>query len=219
MARDVTLGRMAESGHQELRASDAERERTADQLRHAAGEGRLTLEELEERLNAAYAARTRGELEQLVGDVAVPVSTTGDSGLTVRRGGDEGTRHLISIMGGTDRTGWWRVGRRCLSLNIMGGADLDLNDAELADDVVELTVFSLMGGADIHVPEGLNVEVTDIAFMGGNDVTLGNPAPTPGGPTLRLRLISIMGGTDVKRGRKLSRRERRAHRDIHRRHP
>jgi hypothetical protein len=219
MARDVTLGRMSEPRHQELRASDAERERTADQLRHAAGEGRLTLEELDERLNAAYAARTCGQLEQLVGDVAVPVSTTGDSGLTVRRGGDEGTRHLISIMGGTDRTGWWRVGRRCLSLNIMGGADLDLNDAELADDVVELTVFSLMGGADIHVPEGLNVEVTDIAFMGGNDVTLGNPAPTPGGPTLRLRLISIMGGTDVRRGRKLSRRERRAHRDLHRRHP
>ena len=219
MARDVTLGRMSEPRHQELRASDAERERTADQLRHAAGEGRLTLEELDERLNAAYASRTRGELEQLVGDVAVPVSTTGDSGLTVRRGGDEGTRHLISIMGGTDRTGWWRVGRRCLSLNIMGGADLDLNDAELADDVVELTVFSLMGGADVHVPEGLNVEVTDIAFMGGNDVTLGNPAPTPGGPTLRLRLISIMGGTDVRRGRKLSRRERRAHRDLHRRHP
>jgi hypothetical protein len=218
MARDVTLGRMSEPRHQELRASDAERERTADQLRHAAGEGRLTVEELDERLDAAYAARTRGELEQLVGDVAVPVSTTGDSGLTVRRGGDEGTRHLISIMGGTDRTGWWRVGRRCLSLNVMGGADLDLNDAELADDVVELTVFSLMGGADIHVPEGLNVEVTDIAFMGGNDVTLGNPAPTPGGPTLRLRLISIMGGTDVKRGRKLSRRERRAQRDLHRWH-
>ena len=121
-------------------------------------------------------------------------------------------------MGGTDRKGWWRVGRRCLSLNIMGGADLDLNDAELADDVVELTVFSLMGGADIHVPDGLNVEVTDIAFMGGNDVTLGNPRPTPGGPTLRLRLISIMGGTDVKRGRKLSRRERRAQREIHRGH-
>ena len=88
-----------------------------------------------------------------------------------------------------------------------------------SSDVVELTVFSLMGGADIHVPEGLNVEVTDIAFMGGNDVTLGNPSPTPGGPTLRLRLISVMGGTDVKRGRKLSRRERRAQREIHRRHP
>ena len=209
---------MPEPQHPELRASDAERERTADQLRHAAGEGRLTVEELDERLNAAYAARTRGELDRLVGDVAVPVTTTGDSRLTVKRGGDPGTKHLISIMGGTDRRGWWRVARQCLSLNIMGGADLDFNDAELADDVVELTVFSLMGGADIYVPEGLNVDVSDVAIMGGNDVALGNPAPTPGGPTLRLRLISIMGGTDVTRGRKLSRRERRAPRDLHRGH-
>ena len=209
---------MPEPQHPELRASDAERERTADQLRHAAGEGRLTVEELDERLNAAYAARTRGELDRLVGDVAVPVTTTGDSGLTVKRGGDPGTKHLISIMGGTDRRGWWRVAKQCLSLNIMGGADLDFNDAELADDVVELTVFSLMGGADIYVPEGLNVEVSDVAIMGGNDVALGNPAPTPGGPTLRLRLISIMGGTDVTRGRKRSRKERRAPRDLHRGH-
>jgi len=147
-----------------------------------------------------------------------PVTTTGDSGLTVKRGGDPGTKHLISIMGGSDRRGWWRVARQCLSLNIMGGADLDFNDAELADDVVELTVFSLMGGADIYVPEGLNVEVSDVAIMGGNDLALGNPAPTPGGPTLRLRLISIMGGTDVTRGRKRSRRERRAPRDLHRGH-
>jgi hypothetical protein len=206
---------MSEPRNPELRASDVERERTADQLRHAAGEGRLTVEELDERLNAAYAARTRGELEQLVSDVAVPV-TTGDSGLTVRRGGDEGTRWLISVMGGTDRKGWWRVARRCVSINVMGGADLDFNDAELADDVVELIVVSLMGGSDIHVPDGLNVEVSDFAFMGGNDVTLGNPRPSPGGPTLRLKLISVMGGTDVRRGRKLSRRERRLQRDLHR---
>ena len=199
---------MAEPAHPDLRASDAERERTADQLRHAAGEGRLTVEELDERLDGAYAARTRGELERLVADLAIPVQPS-DSGLTVRHSGDEGTKHLISIMGGTDRKGWWRVARQCLSVNIMGGADLDLNDAELADDVVELTVFSLMGGADIRLPDGLNVEVSDFALMGGNDVTLGNPRPTPGGPTVRLKLISIMGGTDVKRGRKLSRRERR----------
>jgi hypothetical protein len=206
---------MADNQGLELRASDAERERTADQLRHAAGEGRLTVEELDERLNAAYSARTRGELERLVADVTV-ARESGGSGLTVRPGGDEGTRHLISIMGGVDRKGRWRIGRSCTSINIMGGADLDLNDAELADNVVELTVFSLMGGADVYVPEGLNVEVTDVAFMGGNDVALGEPRPSPGGPTVRLRLISIMGGSNVRRGRKLTRAQRREQRRLHR---
>jgi hypothetical protein len=50
--------------------------------------------------------------------------------------------------------------------------------------------------------------------MGGNDVKLDNDRPDPGGPTLRLRLISIMGGSDVKRGRRLSRAERRRQREL-----
>ena len=79
----------------------------------------------------------------------------------------------------------------------MGGADIDLNDAELTDDNVQMTVFSLMGGADVRVPEGLNVEVSEFAFMGGNGVKLGETRPDPGGPTLHIRVISIMGGTDV----------------------
>jgi hypothetical protein len=119
-------------------------------------------------------------------------------------------------MSGRDRKGRWRVGRRCNVVNVMGGADLDLNDAELADDYVEMTVFSLMGGADIRVPEGLNVEVSEFAFMGGNTINLGTELPDPGGPVLRLRLLSIMGGTDVKRGRKLSKRERLRQRELRR---
>jgi Domain of unknown function (DUF1707) len=201
---------MAEAGPPELRASDAERERTADVLRRAAGEGRLTVEELDERLDAAYAARTRSELGRLVADVDVP--RTSSSGLTVRPEGDEGTRWLVAVMGALERKGRWRLGRRCVAVNVMGGTDLDLNDAELAADTVELTVFSLMGGGDVYVPEGLNVEVSDFAVMGGNDVRLGDATPTPGGPTVRLKLISIMGGTDVRRGRKLSRAERKRQR-------
>jgi hypothetical protein len=87
----------------------------------------------------------------------------------------------------------------------MGGADLDLNDAELSDERTELEVYSIMGGGDIYVPDGLNVEVSEFAFMGGNGVDLGDSRPDPGGPVLRVRLFSLMGGTDVKRGRKKKR--------------
>jgi Domain of unknown function (DUF1707) len=52
-----------------LRASDAERERTATLLRDHAAAGRLTPEELGERLDGAYAARTVGELDALVHDL------------------------------------------------------------------------------------------------------------------------------------------------------
>jgi len=206
----------------ELRASDADRERAAETLRRAAGDGRLTMDELDERLNAAYDSRTRAELERLVADVLVPGGERGPVAaargrLTVRPG-EGGARWLVSIMGGLNRKGRWRVGERVTSLNIMGGSDLDLNDAELAAERVEMTVFSLMGGSDIRVPEGLNVEVSDFAFMGGNGVDIGDSQPDPGGPVLHLRLISIMGGSDVKRGRRKSRAERRADRQLHRWH-
>jgi Domain of unknown function (DUF1707) len=202
---------VAESGPPELRASDAERERTAEALRRATGEGRLTIDELDERLDAAYAARTRSELERLVADLEVPPAGT-PSGLTVRPEGGAGTRFLLAIMSGVDRRGRWRLGRSCVSVSIMGGTDLDLNDAELAAETAELTMISIMGGGDVYVPDGLNVEVSDFAFMGGNDVHLGDATPAPGGPTLRLRLVSIMGGTDVRRGRKLTRAQRKLHR-------
>lgn len=52
-----------------LRASDADRERIAERLRHAAGEGRLLADELEQRLATALRARTYGELDAVVADL------------------------------------------------------------------------------------------------------------------------------------------------------
>jgi len=52
-----------------LRASDADREQVAERLRHATGEGRLLAEELEERLEAVFSARTYGELDAVVADL------------------------------------------------------------------------------------------------------------------------------------------------------
>ena len=55
-----------------LLASDADRDRVAERLRAAAGEGRLTSEELEERLERSFSARTDAELEPLVADLPSP---------------------------------------------------------------------------------------------------------------------------------------------------
>lgn len=52
-----------------MRAADADREKVADRLRHALAEGRITLDELDERLKLIYAARTFGELDRAVEDL------------------------------------------------------------------------------------------------------------------------------------------------------
>jgi hypothetical protein len=55
-----------------IRVSDAEREHVVAHLQHATVEGRLSLDELGDRVSAAYAARTRIELEQIVDDLPRP---------------------------------------------------------------------------------------------------------------------------------------------------
>jgi hypothetical protein len=55
----------------------------------------------------------------------------------------------------------------------------------------------------------VEVHVSNFAFMGGNDVRLGDEIAPTGAPVIHIRLVSIMGGSDVRRGRKRSRKERR----------
>jgi hypothetical protein len=52
-----------------LRASDADREQIAERLRKATAEGRLLAEELEERLETTFTAKTYGELDAVVADL------------------------------------------------------------------------------------------------------------------------------------------------------
>lgn len=204
----------------ELRASDADRERVVEVLRRAASDGQLTFEELEQRVGSASAARTRSELERLTADVSVEprhdasVASTGPVGGGVRvREGQGGTRWVVAIMGGHDKRGRWRVAPRATVLNIMGGSDIDLNDAELSGPLTHLNVYSLMGGADVRVPHGVDVQVSNFALMGGNEVKLGDEVAPRDAPTIHIRLVSVMGGSELVRGRKPTKEERRRERE------
>jgi hypothetical protein len=75
-----------------FRAGDADRERVAERLRVALEEGRLNLQEYDDRLRQAYAARTYADLDALIADIpgvvppsrsqVVPAATTGDAAAT-----------------------------------------------------------------------------------------------------------------------------------------
>ena len=194
-----------------LRASDADRERVVELLRSAATDGRLDVDELDERVSAAYASRTLIQLEELTGDL-VPAAGAHPKpapGGVVVRPGPGGTSTIVSIMGGADRKGRWRVAPRCLVLNIMGGSELDLNDAELSDQQTTIRVISIMGGSEIRVPEGVDVHVSKLGIMGGHDIKLSPDPPPPGAPVIHIQMLAIMGGGEVRQGRKRSRRDRR----------
>lgn len=201
----------------ELRASDAERERAADLLREAMASGRLNVDELEDRTRLVFEAKTRPDLERLVGDVIVsvdddhplarPDNLPGVARTSVLSGAD-GTHRVLSILGGSKRTGRWRIAEQCSVINVLGGSELDLSEVELTANRVDLKVVSVLGGSEITVPEGMNVEVSEVSIPGGNDVSIFTAQPDPGGPVVHLRLVSILGGSEVRRGPKLTRKQR-----------
>jgi hypothetical protein len=173
----------------ELRVSDADREAAVVRLREAGGEGRLTFEELAERVERADAARTASELEAVTADLpAAPPRATERK----ERG------WVVAVMGGAERKGRWRPARRTNVVTVMAGAALDLRDAEIEGGELEITAVSIMGGIEVTVPEGVEVELSGFALMGGN----GGPkdaAVAPGAPVVRVRAYSLMGGVGVSR--------------------
>jgi hypothetical protein len=96
-------------------ASERERERVALVLRDAAAEGRLTLEELSDRVAAAYSSRTSTELDALTRDLPRLATVTA---VPERR---SRTRWVVAVMSGAKRKGRWRPGERCVSVAVMGG--------------------------------------------------------------------------------------------------
>lgn len=176
-------------------ASDAERETAVARLRHAGGEGRLTLEELSERVEAAYGARTGGELQRVVADL--PGGGAVGPAEAPAGGGRRDT--ILSLIGGADRRGRWRVAPRITCVDLIGGSDLDLTEAVVESPDVEITCWTLIGGATIRVPEGVEVTMSGFALIGGNALRH-EPASAPraGAPRVHVRAYTLIGGTDVK---------------------
>jgi hypothetical protein len=177
----------------ELRVSDADREAAVVRLREAGGEGRLTLEELAERVERADGARTRGELDALTADLPdAPAARAYSDRPTKER------RWVVAIMGGEERKGRWRPARRTNALSIMGGVDIDLREAELADGA-EILATVIMGAVTITVPPGVSVEMSGFALMGGNTGPDDKSLPLPDAPVVHVRAYSLMGGVVVER--------------------
>jgi Domain of unknown function (DUF1707)/Cell wall-active antibiotics response 4TMS YvqF len=181
-----------------LRASDADRDRVSEVLRQAAGEGRLTLDELDERLGAAYAAKTYAELEPIIGDLPPAGDLAAVPAAAYRPGAAATSRFALSIMCGFARAGQWVVPRDFTAIAIMGGGSLDLREAVFAERQVTIRAFALMGGIDITVPEDAEVHVHGMGLMGG----LGSPRSSqgrPGAPTVVVQGLALMGGINVRR--------------------
>src|ERR1700689_12248 len=109
-----------------LRAPDADRDRTVEDLASATAEGRLTLEEYSERSGSALKARTVGELAALTADV--PTSP-------VRDVGGPPEAEITAILGNESRKGAWVVPPHLVVRSVLGDCHLEMQQAVIRQEV------------------------------------------------------------------------------------
>ena len=188
------------------RAADADREAAAATLRGAGADGRLTLEEMEQRLSAVFAARTHPELDALLADLrGLPGQLGGDArGRWAEQRGSRPrapeVRRTLTIMSETRRRGFWRPASRSRVITVMGETTIDLRQADLSRPWTELRVITLLGSATIEVPEHVAVAVSKLTLLSDNEVQTAAHPPQPGAPQLHIRLVSILASARVRLG-------------------
>ena len=191
------------------RASDADRDQVAEVLNSAYAEGRLTLDEHQERTQAALEAKTFDDLTALTADLvplqSLPVhaNATGRQ-LVVSDGANPEADTMSTVMSTVKREGSWRVRAHSVANNVMGDIKLDLTQATFDAPVVEVTGTQLMGSLVLRVPLGVTIvdEVTNV--LGETSIKdIGEPDPSM--PTIVLKGTNIMSDIKVRGPKKPSR--------------
>jgi hypothetical protein len=203
------------------------REVTITQLCEHFARDHIEADDLEKLIDRAHAAKSLTELDALLTGLPSldePQKRPAEETVALahpRFTGDH--QFVVALMGGAMRKGPWSPARNVYVTTLMGGASLDFREASLDSGVTEVYVLAIMGGVEIIVPPGLQVESNGIGVMGGFDHGHGATRnPDPNAPILRITGVAIMGGVEIKERepgetekdhrirRRLERRERKA---------
>jgi hypothetical protein len=199
-----------------LRASDSDRQKIADVIADAYADGRLTVEEHSQRLDAVWAAKTLGELEPLVVDLGRPLSRPQSSSIkwpgstgaanrtanTATNGGNlpavvDDNERAFAIMSTSKREGEWVVPPHMTMLGVMGSAEWDMRDAIFTAPTIVVDVALTMGSMTLRIPDGVGVEDKTMHILSETQFKGVVPAQ-PGAPVIVLQGFMAMGSVVIK---------------------
>lgn len=172
-----------------LRASHADRDRVVDVLTGAAGDGRLTAEELDERVGAALSARTMGELALLTADLpadAGPAPVEAKDVVRIEQSG-----------GSTRRADGWVVPGRLEIRSRLGDVTLDFTQAVITRSTLHIDLDMHLGELRLLLPPGIVVD-TDALVLHYSKVKTRGPDDSGAPVELRIEVAGNLGFGKVK---------------------
>jgi len=173
----------------QLRASDADRDRAVGLLAGAASEGRLTLEEYSERSETALGARTLGELAVLTADIPAAQA---------RASLEPAAEQMTAVLGNESRKGPWVVPAHLDVRSVLGDCHLEMQHAVIRQPVTTIDATVRLGSVTIFVPDGIEVRMSGRAVLGAKSSDL-HRAPRPGAPVIEVRCDVLLGSVSVRR--------------------
>jgi Domain of unknown function (DUF1707)/Cell wall-active antibiotics response 4TMS YvqF len=182
---------------------ELERERAVQALASHFAQDHLTTQELELRFEKVYRAASTAELQALLGGLPVLVPSpvaletlpqySVAPAATVPR-----EKRYLAFMGEVRRKGNWTVPSRLRLLSAMGAIRLDLREALIPAEGVEIDATAMMGEVRIVLPPGLHAEVDGLAVMGEFSDRTAGAASTIDAPVIRVKGVAFMGAVRVE---------------------
>ena len=176
----------------QLRAAHVDRDAVVEVLRVAAGDGRLTAEELDQRLEAALTAKTYAELAILTADLPAAGQP--------RAVDAEPAKDLVRIdcrSGSAKRDGQWVVPKRIEVRVTSGSIKLDLTQAVIVRPHLELDVNVRSGSVTVVTRPGIQVDTDDVSVRGGS-VKVRQHRDQASPVVLRVRVFGQVGSGSFK---------------------
>jgi len=166
-------------------ASDADRDRIVEVLRTAVGDGRLTPDDFDERIEAALTARTLADLEPVLTGLTAADSVQAPDLVRITCGS-----------GSARRDGSWVVPRR-MEIDVRsGGVRLDFREAVIAAPELRIDARIASGGLRLITRPGIVVDADDLTVKSGTVKVV--PPPAGGAPVeLRVKITGRVGSGSV----------------------
>ena len=138
----------------------AVRERVVDLLQLRFADDCLSLDEFERRVAVAYQAKTVGDLDALVADLA-PASVP-STGVPTRG-------RIVTVLSNNERNGAMPVPQHLDIVSILGNVEFDMSNATFELGVTDIVISAVFGNVQITVPFGIRVESGGNALFGNFD--------------------------------------------------